>query len=89
MRSTLFPAWVKNVYSLSIQARKNFGQPFTINSSLAFLTYAGVENYSLLPKVLRSFPLQFSTTKNDYLPLLNSRFYPPSTPPTINNIKEN
>lgn len=88
MPNTLFPTWVKNVYSLLKLSGLNSGPTYTQLISSPTFTQPSVNKLLSLPLVLPTFQTQFSTQKINKLPLLIDTFYPQSTPPTIKRTKE-
>ena len=89
MPNTLFPTWVKNVYSLGMtQGIKSVSLP-TYLYLLLTRPYVTANNSMVFPSFIRSFYTPFSTIKYQILPPLNNQLYPLSTPPITIRTKEN
>lgn len=89
MRSTsLFIAWVKNVYSLCVDSAVSSVYPYTG----AYFTQYSTNKKRVQPTFsthsLDSFAPRIYTPIFAYLPLLHSGLFTVSTYPTINKMKE-
>jgi len=89
MPNTLSQAWVKNVYSLGIQAGiKSVSLPTQVVSN-GLLVRSTVHNYPTFPIVLPKILSFLSTLFLDNLPPLYRQLYPLSTEPITIRTKEN
>jgi hypothetical protein len=88
MPKSIFFSWVKNVYSLGIDARKNGGRVYTYMTVLIKNSLTSVHKPLFIPTFIPVFYPQLSTAENPTSPLLYRHLYPESTVPTIKPIKE-
>lgn len=89
MRSTsLFTAWVKNVYSLCVDSTISSVHPYTGAYFTQYTTYKKRVQPAFSTHSLDSFTPRIYTPIFAYLPLLYRGLFTVSTYPTINKMKE-
>lgn len=81
MPNALFQTWVKNVYSLFKVGGKTSDYLPTISILKTQFPIHPVHKHPRFPRFIPAFPQGVSTPKITKSPLLNSYFYPLSTPP--------
>lgn len=89
MRNTsLFTAWVKNVYSLCVDSAVSSAHLYTGTYFDQYSTYEKRVQPAFFTHSLDSFTPRIYTPIFAYLPLLHSGLFTVSTYPTINKVKE-